>query len=458
MSNVCCSILDEFKGINFKDKRLNNRFGAIMQTLETSPSGLISKAFIDSKDQKAAYRFFENEKTTYATMLQSHQERVRERCEGQKIVLAIQDSTTVLLNGARKASNIGKIGDLKRRYPGLNIHSALLVSPQQEILGISDLHTFDRQLINKRNKTHDKLPALKKETGKWLRTITNTRNQIGPEVKLVWIADREGDFWDYFSRLNETNEWFVQRVVHEREMQDSGEDYFSHLKKQPIIGHYTFEVPSRGGEFEREKRVVECEVRTAEITFKKPKKLPREMKVFSVRAIYLVEKGSKTPLEWFLITNIECNSLEEILEKVGWYKTRWVIEELHRVVKSGCGVEEMRLEDVDRLLKYLLLLFIVGARILWMTKLAKQPEVIPCTKAFSEEEWKILYIRKHRKKPEENFVPTMKEAVRLLAILGGFYEYNKKRDPGTMTIWRGMRRLKELLEGIESISILRGLS
>ena len=182
------------------------------------------------------------------------------------------------------------------------------------------------------------------------------------------------------------------------------------------------------------------------------------MKTFQVRAIHVVEIGREHPLEWFLITNIECESFEEILEKVRWYQMRWTIEELHRVVKSGCGVEEMRLEDRDRLMKYLLLLFIVGMRILWMTKLAKQPEEIPCTKAFSEEEWKILYIRKHKKKPSDGLVPTMKEAVRLLGILGGFYDYNKKRDPGTMTIWRGMRRLKELLDGIESLEILRSLS
>ena len=109
-------------------------------------------------------------------------------------------------------------------------------------------------------------------------------------------------------------------------------------------------------------------------------------------------------------------------------------------------------------MKYLLLLFVVGMRILWITKLGRQPEEMACTKAFSEEEWKTLYIRKHKKKPADGFVPTMREALKLLAILGGFYEYNKKRDPGQMTIWRGMRRLRELLDGLETIEILRGLS
>ncbi|MGI0059151.1 MAG: IS4 family transposase [Nitrosotalea sp.] len=458
MSNICCSILDEFKDINFKDRRLNDRFSEIMHTLETSPSGLISKSFVDAKDQKAAYRFFENSKADYNTMLGSHQQRVKERCKGHTTVLAIQDSSSVLLHGARKADRIDNIGNLKCQHPGLNIHTSLLVTPQQEVLGIADIHSFERQLVGKRNKAHFKLSATKKETGRWLRAITNTRQCLGSDIRLVWVADREGDFWDYFSRLNETKELFVQRVVHKREMQDDNLDYFSYVKSQPIIGTYSFEIPSRGGEAQRQGRLVTCEVRTVLVTLKKPKILPREMKTFQVRAIHVIEQTNDTPLEWFLITNIDCESFEEILEKIQWYKIRWVIEELHRVVKSGCGVEEMRLEDKDRLMKYLLLLFIVGMRILWITKLAKQPEEIACTKAFSDEEWKMLYVRKYKKKPEVGFVPSMKEALKLLAILGGFYEYNKKRVPGQMTIWRGMRRLRELLDNLETIQILRGFS
>lgn len=205
MANNSCGILDEFKELNFKDKRLNSRFDAIMESMEKIPSGLITKTFVDAKDQKSAYRFFENGKTDYEIMLQAHQKRVQERCGKHKIVLAIQDSTSVLLNGAKKASGIGKIGNLKGDYPGLNIHTSLLITPQQEILGISDLSVFERHLVAKRSKTHDKLPALQKETGKWLRAITSTRSQIGSETKLVWIADREGDFWDYFTKLHETN-------------------------------------------------------------------------------------------------------------------------------------------------------------------------------------------------------------------------------------------------------------
>jgi hypothetical protein len=165
MSNHGCSILSEFNCINFKDKRLNIRFGEIMQVLCSKPSGLIAKAFIDAKDQKAAYRFFDNPKTTYETMLTAHQQCVSDRCKSHDIILAIQDTTSIFLPGARKVSDIGNIGDLARQHPGLNIHSTLLVTPKHEILGISDLQIFDRKKVTQ-SKTHDKLNALQKETGK----------------------------------------------------------------------------------------------------------------------------------------------------------------------------------------------------------------------------------------------------------------------------------------------------
>lgn len=447
MSTFSTCITEEFKNITFGDKRLDKRFVDIMKTLEASPSGIISQTFNDAKEQKAAYRFLENDKVCFQSMLSSHQKSIKGKAEEASVVLAIQDSTVAYLPGAAKVADIDRIGNLRKGHPGLNIHSTLLVIPDKEILGIGDIHCFKRKLIEKKNKTHEKLPALKKETGKWLRAISNTRRGVSQTAKLVWVADREGDFWDYFSEMQEKQEVFVQRVVHKREMAEGNENYFDYVKQQPIIGYHAFEIPSKGGTQARSARHVKCEVRSAEIILKKPMGLPREIKSLKVRVIHVVDIEKHAGIEWFLLTNISCKTFEEIEEKIKWYEHRWIIEELHKVVKSGCGIEEMRLGSLNKLMKQLFLLFIVGKRILWMTKLAKECGEEKCSRVFSEEEWKFLYIRKYRKNPDRE--PTIKEAVRLLAIFGGFYEYNTKRDPGAMTIWRGMRRLKEVLAGFE---------
>lgn len=449
MTDKQTCILNEFQEISFRDKRLDERFEKIMLGFGANPSGIISKVFVEAKEQKAAYRFLRNEKITFETMLDSHQKKVKQRSDEADTILAIQDSTSLHLTGAKKVSDIGCIGDLKQNHPGLNIHTSLFVTPKKEVLGISDLQVYDRFIIKNKNKTHCKLHALEKETGKWLRGIKNTRMKIGKKANLVWIADREGDFWDYFAEMEASNELFVQRVTHKRKITESNKNYFEYLKDQPILDQYSFTVDGRGGQYPRKTKTVCCEVRTAKITMKKPRSLPRSMKSFEAQAIHVVEKGTESPLEWFLITNIPCKTAQEVIEKIQWYQIRWTIEELHKVVKSGCGVEEMRLENKDRLQKYLLILFIVALRILWMTKLSKSHPETPCTEVFSDEEWTVLYIKKYKKKPKAGYVPSIKEIVRLLGSLGGFYEYNKKATPGTVVIWRGMNRLSGIIEGME---------
>ena len=439
-------ILSEFKDLDFNDKRLNNRFQNIMSTLEQNPSGLITKAFNQAKDQKAAYRFLNNANVSYSTMLRSHQKRVNERCKKKNTILAVHDSTTISLSGASKV--VDNIGNLKEGFPGLNIHTTILLTPNREILGISDIHLFDRKLVGKDSRIRNNKHALEKETGKWLRAVSNTREEIDNTQELVWIADREGDFWDYFETLEANSEKFVQRVVHKRLLYKEHRSYFSYVQNQPKLGNYIFEVDSHGGNKARARKTVTCEIRSSEVVLEKPRSLSRNLKMLPVRVIHVLEVKEEKPLEWFLITNIKCDTYEDILEKVHWYQARWTIEELHKVVKSGCGIEEIRLESRNKILKYLLLLFIVGIRILWMTKLAKYSGDTDCRRVFSEEEWRLLYIHKNRKPPPLGYTPTVKEAVRLLGILGGFYAYNTKRDPGVMTIWRGIHRLWNIMDAL----------
>ncbi len=441
--------INEFKGLDFKDSRLNNRFEEIIKKLDTRPSGVITEAFVDAKDQKAAYRFFGNKKVGFSRMLTSHQEQVFERCKNEEVILAIQDSTALHLTGARKADNIGMIGDLK--HPGLNVHTTFLLSASGPPLGIGDLQIYDRKFVT-HGTEQDKLSAYEKESGRWLQAISRTRSTIKKSAKLVWIADREGDFWDYFHELTSRNELFVQRIVHERRIKESDVGCVEYVKQSPVIGTHVFEVAGKGGKNERKKRTAVCEVRMTTMTLKKPKNKPRDFKELRVQIIHVQEienTTSKEPVEWVLVTNIKCENFENILEKIKWYCLRWTIEELHRIVKSGCGVEDMRLEAKDRLMKLLLLLFIIAARILWMLKLTRKQEEVPCTEAFSDEEWKVLYLQKNKRKPPPEYIPNIREVVRWTATLGGFYEYNKKRDPGAMTLWRGLKRLREIIESME---------
>jgi hypothetical protein len=151
-----------------------------------------------------------------------------------------------------------------------------------------------------------------------------------------------------------------------------------------------------------------------------------------MNAIYVMEKTPPQDvevLEWMLLTNLGLHTPEEALEKVRWYCLRWRIEMFHKVLKSGFKVEDCRLGKADRMIRYL-------------------PE-LPCTLFLSAEEWQVLHMKIKNTKPPPKTIPKIREIVRWIAQLGGFLARKGDGEPGTITLWRGWKRLADLTEGYQ---------
>ena len=62
--------------------------------------------------------------------------------------------------------------------------------------------------------------------------------------------------------------------------------------------------------------------------------------------IHAIEKSRRPRterIEWKLITDMPVQSREQALEKLRWYASRWKIEVFHKILKSGCRVEDSKL-------------------------------------------------------------------------------------------------------------------
>ena len=149
-------------------------------------------------------------------------------------------------------------------------------------------------------------------------------------------------------------------------------------------------------------------------------------------------------VEWMLLTNVGVRSLEDAIERVSWYRKRMEIEAYHKVLKSGCAVEDCRLGKSERLKPYLTLCSIIAWRLFWMTKINREQPDALCTAVLAEHEWKALYCIIHRttKLPEK--LPTVKEAIRWIGQLGGFLGRKGDKEPGITVIWRGWQRLTDI--------------
>jgi len=152
------------------------------------------------------------------------------------------------------------------------------------------------------------------------------------------------------------------------------------------------------------------------------------------------------PLEWKLLTTEPVDSLEKAAEVVGWYEKRWGIEVFHRTLKSGCRIEDRQLGNDHRLEACLAIDMVVAWRLFHLTKLGREIPDAPCTVFFEEAEWKALCIY-HTKNPEPpETPPTLREAIRMTAKMGGFLGRKGDGEPGTEVLWKGLQDLEKLAE------------
>jgi hypothetical protein len=148
-----------------------------------------------------------------------------------------------------------------------------------------------------------------------------------------------------------------------------------------------------------------------------------------------------------LLTNLPITNFQEACEKVHWYCLRWRIEMYFKVLKSGFKVEDCRLATADRLMRYLAVMSVVAWRLFMITLIARTEPDTPCTEFLSDPEWKILFRTVNKRKSLPEKVPAIGEVIIWIARLGGFLARKSDGMPGTLTLWRGWKRVTDLTEG-----------
>jgi len=145
-----------------------------------------------------------------------------------------------------------------------------------------------------------------------------------------------------------------------------------------------------------QKREAVLVVSFEKVTIKAPEsKLKRNWKDIELYAVYAREvnppEGAKK-ISWKILTTLPLNSAQDALKIVRIYGKRWIIEELHRVLKSSCNVEKHRQLTSEKLSRIIAVDMVVAWRIMLLTLLARKKPETPCTDVFSESECEVLKI------------------------------------------------------------------
>ena len=435
----------EFGGAKLGDHRLLQRLFDLATAFFARPTADIPQACASLARTKAAYRFFDHERTTMKTLLEPHRNATIDRMRREPIVLAVQDSSSLNYTTHRDMQGIGPIGSTVDGPQGLILHSTLAFRPDGLPLGILDVECWERDpaTFGKKHQRHN-TPFEDKESYKWPRALTATREAADrcPNTRIVTLADREADIFEFFQEAQQQHLDLLVRAKENRALDEDAGKLWPYMQSLAQAGEFKLEVPRQG---RRRARTARMSLRFAEMTFKPPaaKKHLSPIRMWTVWTKEIDAPADVEPLEWMLMTTVAVTDLEGALERVQWYARSWGIEVFHRILKSGCRIEDRQLGTADRLQACLAIDMVVAWRIHHLTCLGRTTPDVPCTVVFDQDQWKALVVFKTRKPPPDK-PPTLAEMNRIVAQLGGFLGRKADGKPGTETLWRGLQRMDDI--------------
>lgn len=441
---------EEFGSVELYDERLKERLLVLARDFFSQPGDLVPQACDGSKAKvKAAYRFFSNRNIDMQGLLRPHVEASIERVKAHKVVLAVQDTTTLSYT-AHASKDMGPVNAKWNSAVGLMLHDTMAFTEDGVPLGLLDVQCWARKPEEAgKGALRHSLPIEQKESMKWLNSYraVGQVHRLCSETMLVSVGDREADIYELFEEASKDSSGpeLLVRAMRGRGRKVEQVELWEKLAQQPTAGMQEVHVPRKGS---RRARTAKLAVHFAKIRLDPPKtKNSRPVTMWAVFAQEVeVSQEVKTPIEWMLLTTVKTETFRDACKRIAWYTKRWGIEVYHRTLKSGCRIEDRQLKTAERLEACLAIDFVVAWRIYWLTKQSRETPDIPCDEFLSEDEWQVLWAHVNKEPPPAK-PPPIGQITPMIASLGGYL--NRKRDgpPGTTTMWRGLVRLQAMAEG-----------
>jgi hypothetical protein len=442
----------EFGGARLGDRRLERRLLEIAAAFAAQPTAAIPQACGSWPAIKAAYRFFDHERTTMDRLLEPHRTATVERMRREPVVLVVQDTTSLNYTGRPEMQGIGLIGSWANGPKGLLLHNTMAFRPDGLALGLLDVQCWRRNRFGVKKQRHSKAIA-DKESAKWLRPLAAVEHAARhcPDSRLVTVCDREADIYEFFELAHREGRELLVRATQDRGLlhdDDDGKDgkagrLRAHMASLPVAAEVELAVPRHAGQPARTARMA---VRFANLTLAAPGK-KKKLPPLAMTVVWSSEidppAGIKKPLQWMLLSNRPVDDLEQALERLRWYACRWNIEVFHRTLKSGCKIEERQLGTADRLEACLAIDMVVAWRIQHLVWFGRAVPDMPCTVAFDDDQWKAIVVFKTSKPPPQQPL-TLRQMIVLVATLGGFIARKSDGDPGPKSLWMGLQRMDDI--------------
>ena len=424
-----------FGGVRLHDLRRTKRAVQAASKLAENPLGSLPAQMQTWKETKALYRLLDEPDVTCAALMQPHLQQTREQANASPVVLLVQDTTDIDLSHRRKISGVGQIGNERGR--GFFVQTVLAVRPQtREVLGCMAQEPFVRIPAPEGEQRSQRRKRQERETDVWIRQVQS----IGtPAAGSMWVhvGDRGADMFPFFQACQTTKTPFLVRAAQNRRVQQDEEEITYALlraRSWPSQASRAFEVPARHG---HQARSTQLQLAFGQMTLLPPRHEPRAgqepVTVWVMRVWEEQTPEGEEPLEWILLTSVPTTTLAQAWERVDWYAYRWLVEDYHQCLKSGCRIEARQLQSVDGLMRLLGLLSPLAVRLLQVRALAREEPERPAHEVIEPLMLAVLAQRSGHS-PASMTVGTFWTEV---ARLGGYLARSHDGPPGWRTIWKG---------------------
>lgn len=445
----------EMQTLDLGDPRRKKRVVRIIDKLAAKPGASIPQACGNRAETKAAYRALSSDEILSDEIRLAHARATVERTKGLKRVLCLQDTTSV--DFSTRPEIVG-LGPLEYKYlRGLLVHSGLLATPEGLPLGIlaQQVWTREEEEVGKRH-TRRSRQIEEKESFRWLEMVDACESLLPHELEVWVVGDRESDVFELFAMPRRPGLHLVVRATQDRKVEGTEAGYLHEaVELSPVLGQMEVSVPRSR---KRDRRTAKLKVQACILKLQPPRNHPDRkhltpvpVSVVRVRETTTTPEGEE-PIEWMIITTRPVRNLVQAMAIIEAYTHRWKVERYHYVLKSGCRIEDLQLENADRIERALAIYNVVAWRLLYMTYMARIDPDQPCTAVLEEEEWQALFvIGAERPLPEKP--PTVREAVRMIAMLGGFQGRKGDGEPGVKALWTGFRRLMDFTFALQRLRL-----
>jgi Transposase DNA-binding len=439
-----------------RDARRTRRAVTAAGEMVRDPAASLPKHQPTWKAVTAVSRVLKAPDVTGEALMRPPWRQTRAAVDGQAIVLLVQDTTELDLSPHAAMTGLGQIGTGRGR--GLLVQTGLAVLPEtRAVLGCLAHRPVVRVAAPPQEQRSQRRQRAQRETDIWMQM----GEQVGTPAatgRLVHVGDRGGALLSLFWPCRLTQTHVVLRAAQNRRVR-ANEEEIAHLldrvRAWPSQAQRPFDVPASHGRPGRPARRTRLQISFGSVSVLPPWNDPRgstkPLPIWVVRGWETEPPAGEDALEWILRTSLETATCAHAWQRGDWSRCRWIVEEDHHCLKTGCRIAARQVDTAERLIRLLGLMSPRAVRLVQVRDVARRAPESAAAQSVTPAAVALVAARVALPPERLTGAAFWPEVARL----GGSLARTRDGPPGWRTLWQGWLYLQTLVEGVHLASHLR---